>query len=605
MTPRVPSRLRKSSLSLCVGTLLATTFNSASGGAIDGSAFTSPSTSAITLRRSPQQTVPRIAGGPRQPATTLAVTSCDDDGSPSTLRAVVAAAGEGDTVDLTQLSCSTITLMSGQISIDVDDLTIEGPGADALTIDGNYGAGDASIGRVFLHSGTGTLTIDGLTLTKGLINAPGFGWVYGGCILSGGSVALNHSTVTGCKLSAGHEAHGGGIAASGAVTIDHSTVSNNIAVAYGYYSYLVASGGIHSGGPLTITASLIDGNRAEVSYTQGDHQGISQAKGGGASSYSSLVTISDSVVSNNFAGCDTTSTSCYQAFAGGIDAENGLAMSSSTVSNNTAEAFTIDRVSGGGIFVTVAPGVSAVISNSTVSYNHAGNGGGILVSDDGDGIEITNSTINNNSASKYGGGIWVSSGVLTVLDATISGNNVGTLSGGQGGGIVISGNGFTQPMILRNSTVTANTCSGPDGGGGIVDNNTAGVSDFESSIVAGNINSGSSTTNDADLAAGSGAISGANNLIVAANGVTLPPDTLSGDPMLGPLQDNGGLTWTHALQPGSPAIDDGNNVANLAFDQRGTGFLRWSGSAVDIGAFELQTTNGDVIFADGFDGASP
>lgn len=71
--------------------------------------------------------------------------------------------------------------------------------------------------------------------------------------------------------------------------------------------------------------------------------------------------------------------------------------------------------------------------------------------------------------------------------------------------------------------------------------------------------------------------------------------------MLGPLQDNGGPTWTHALQPGSPAIDASNNVIGLDFDQRGTPFHRVSGNAADIGVFEAQVAIPDAIFADGFD----
>ena len=94
-------------------------------------------------------------------------------------------------------------------------------------------------------------------------------------------------------------------------------------------------------------------------------------------------------------------------------------------------------------------------------------------------------------------------------------------------------------------------------------------------------------------------IAGANNLIIAANGITLPPDTLDAAPLLGPLQDNGGATRTHALLEGSPAIDSGNNVSNLDFDQRGEGFARMAGASADIGAFEVQTN--DVIFDDGFD----
>src|SRR5699024_7389733 len=95
----------------------------------------------------------------------------------------------------------------------------------------------------------------------------------------------------------------------------------------------------------------------------------------------------------------------------------------------------------------------------------------------------------------------------------------------------------------------------------------------------------------ADLIVLHGSMGGGNNLIVAAQGVTLPADTISADPMLGPLQDNGGPTPTHALLPGSPAVDAGNNSRNNEFDQRGPGFARSFGAAPDIGAFERTITS--------------
>ncbi|MFO1507145.1 MAG: choice-of-anchor Q domain-containing protein, partial [Lysobacterales bacterium] len=94
---------------------------------------------------------------------------------------------------------------------------------------------------------------------------------------------------------------------------------------------------------------------------------------------------------------------------------------------------------------------------------------------------------------------------------------------------------------------------------------------------------------------------GSSNLVGSADpSVTLPPDTLNSDPLLLPLADNGGPTWTMALAPGSPAINAGNNAANLQYDQRGAGFARVYGPAADIGAYELQSTP-DVIFVSGFD----
>ena len=58
------------------------------------------------------------------------------------------------------------------------------------------------------------------------------------------------------------------------------------------------------------------------------------------------------------------------------------------------------------------------------------------------------------------------------------------------------------------------------------------------------------------------------------------------DPLLGPLADNGGLTRTHALLAGSPALDAGDDAAAPATDQRG--IARPQGAASDIGSFELQ-----------------
>jgi hypothetical protein len=97
-------------------------------------------------------------------------------------------------------------------------------------------------------------------------------------------------------------------------------------------------------------------------------------------------------------------------------------------------------------------------------------------------------------------------------------------------------------------------------------------------------------------------VSGSHDLVVAADGVTLPADTLSANPLLGPLAPNGGPTLTHALGEGSPAIDAGSNDGELEFDQRGPDFVRVFGAAADIGAFEVQpAAPPDVIFADGFD----
>src|SRR5262249_41121260 len=67
-----------------------------------------------------------------------------------------------------------------------------------------------------------------------------------------------------------------------------------------------------------------------------------------------------------------------------------------------------------------------------------------------------------------------------------------------------------------------------------------------------------------------------------------PTDLLDLDPLLGPLQDNGGPTLTMSLLPGSPAIDAGDNTGAPVWDQRGHGFRRIVDGRIDIGAFEVQ-----------------
>jgi hypothetical protein len=93
--------------------------------------------------------------------------------------------------------------------------------------------------------------------------------------------------------------------------------------------------------------------------------------------------------------------------------------------------------------------------------------------------------------------------------------------------------------------------------------------------------------------------------LITGTPIPPPPDTIGFTPALGPLQDNGGPTPTHALIPGeSYAIDAGGlpPAGTFQFDQRGTGFTRWAGSQVDIGALE---TDPDRIFTTGHDFGLP
>ncbi|MHB8680403.1 MAG: hypothetical protein ACYC7G_11780, partial [Rudaea sp.] len=172
---------------------------------------------------------------PGHVAATLIVTSCADDGSSGTLRSVVTTAGEGDTVDASALTCGAIALTGGAIPVYADDLTIVGPGAMALAVDG------AGADRVFVHYGYGTLGLRDITVRNGSAVVTGYRVTGGACVISNGYVRLDHGTVSGC-LAAGEGAYGGGITARG-VSLYTSTLSGNTALGSHPYTFTAAYGG--------------------------------------------------------------------------------------------------------------------------------------------------------------------------------------------------------------------------------------------------------------------------------------------------------------------------------------------------------------------------
>jgi CSLREA domain-containing protein len=208
---------------------------------------------------------------------------------------------------------------------------------------------------------------------------------------------------------------------------------------------------------------------------------------------------------------------------------------------------------------------TTIISNSTLINNSATNGGAIV---NNGYLTVTNSTINSNAATYSGGGIW-DVGEALIVNTTVSYNS----SGNNGGGI-LEDDGM---MTIINSTISHNS-AGNEGGGvhlaphRIVNTIIANSLDGNDCYIWGDPNITFSLIEDGTCGA-----------------------TLSGDPMLGPLQNNGGSTWTHALLPGSPAIDTGTNDECFATDQRGV--IRPqdgdnNGSAIcDLGAYEREDPN--------------
>jgi len=365
------------------------------------------------------------------------------------------------------------------------------------------------------------------------------------------------------------------------------------------------------GGIYTSTwMSLID---VDVTYNE---TGDGANNGGGGIYNAGNLTLTNVEVSHNSVGSGNT-IGC----GGGIfvfDAYSGitsLTINSSTISDNSCGSVfkgndTIGG-NGGGIFqtgsdVTVST-VDVVINDSTISGNHAangtdaeaGSGGGIFVNAQGSQMQIDQSLVYDNHAGDNllhqggnGGGIAVAyTSVLDLRNSTISGNYAGDSAddtgkyGGYGGGISMEG--YMQARfttIANNHTGSGASCANGCSGGGVYAEPAYGHTDLGYSIVADNVSArygpdcfGSAILNwsliqdDTDCT-----ISGSDNLMDV-------------NALLSPLAFHGGLTQTHALYPGSPAIDS-IQYSTYTVDQRGITRPQdgdQDGAAwFDMGAFE-------------------
>jgi hypothetical protein len=227
--------------------------------------------------------------------------------------------------------------------------------------------------------------------------------------------------------------------------------------------------------------------------------------------------------------------------------------------------------------------LSATLSMLTITNGNAGD----AATNEGGGIQnlgtlaVVQSTINGNTASGaanpvVGGGIY-NQNTLTVINSTISGNTAGT---GKGGGI-FNQEGATATLV--NTTINGNT-AGTGNGGGF--NNNAGTLNYTNTIISG------SSAGSVDCINNSGTIGTNDKNLIQDGDTNCGTPSVSGNPKLGPLQNNGGPTFTQALMTGSPAIDAGDDTVLgsplfLTTDQRGSGFPRKVCAHVDIGATEF------------------
>jgi hypothetical protein len=263
-------------------------------------------------------------------AATRVVTTCADSGAGS-LRATVAAAASGDTVDLRSLACNRIVLTSGAVMIPQTGLAIRGPGVRRFSISGNYHS------SVFRHGGTGTLSLRGMAIEQGQYRAHDD--ANGGCIYSAGSVDGTDIAVRHCGAYAVRNASGGGIYAAHDVTLFYSAVYSNGAKGASSEGGGVMVGTVLPGGILT---GRLRAHRTRFLVNSAGSGGAIHAWGG--------VNITYSTIANNHA---------YTS--GGLDSFGPSRIAYSTISGNTA-------IEQAGAFILSQ---NASIENTTVSGNRA------------------------------------------------------------------------------------------------------------------------------------------------------------------------------------------------------------------------------------------
>jgi hypothetical protein len=516
----------------------------------------------------------------------LTVTIIADSG-PGSLREAIATAQAGDTIQFAPaLANQTITLTSGELNV-TKNLVIDGSAAAGITVSGNNAS------RAFEVQGGGlSFTLKNLKIVNGRTTGEG------GAILTGQKTVL---TVENCQFNNNAAGVGGAIVAG--------NFSKNTVINSKFDSNQATANVEQSGGAIQVK-SLSEITVQGSQFT--NNKGIN---GGAINNLLSQLTVENSTFLNNDttagATLGTAATNYTKGYGGAIytDGASDKANpdSGTILIRNSRFEGNKGAGQGGALFLFAYPPDKIIVEDSTIVNNTVikdakgdALGGGVRAGNAE--LTISNTTLANNSAQSQGGGLWVGEkSPVTITNSTFSGNKATDANDTSGlGGAMFLNNG-TNPTSIVNTTIANNHAGFMGGafwGGGA-------ATTLKNTIVAYNTASNGGKPWNIKQHTGYQFTDGGGNIQWPPKNPNDPTDVNVtsnvniADPLLGPLQDNGGGILTHALLPGSPAINAGVAVSGLATDQRGA--LRTDGK-VDVGAFEfgaippsLFTANSDSV----------
>lgn len=480
-------------------------------------------------------------------ADTFSITTNNDYG-PGSLRQAIEDANALAGADEIRFAVTGDIVLASDLPDITDDLVIHGPGSDTVTIDG-----DSQV-RMFRIATGVVVDVTDVTLADGTAD----GLVedsYGGCISNAGTLALRNVAMHECEAVLGGGIYNGPDAV---LTLTDSLLEHGHATEDGAGIYNAP------GAELTLVGSTIA-------------HGDTYVDGGGIYSYQASVVLTDSTI---------TQTTAYSDGGGIYSYEGSVILTDSAIENTRADsvggAIAIDGPSDSNMAIG-----TLLVERSTLSDNTAEYGGG-AVYNYGQRVVIRNSTLAGNETDAFGGGgvyTELESSEVWVINSTLSDN-----SADYGGGAVQNSEVFPSLVVLIHSTLEGN--SGHDAA-------------VEGSFASKNSIFDNEGPNCFELV----------NETISDIGVNLSSDdscgsftqVTSAELGLGPLADNGGATPTHALLPGSVAIDAAPDCTDLDgepidTDQRGIARPadgdRDGTATCDVGAFEL---GNEVLFANGFD----